>query len=511
MKRSLNSGNYLPRHLQQKQERDVNRFRVAIAAAPLSAVISAAILTACASTHGVAPQASITHADTLSTTLSLADTPVSVEGWPEGQWWTRFGDPQLNRLISEGLAGSPTLKVAQARTRGALAQAGIAESARYPQLNAEADATRERFPEHSLVPPPFGGSWSTLSQLQATLSWEIDFWGKNRAAYQRALGEARATALDAQAARLALSSNIAHAYVQLERAYLQLDVAQDTLQQREQIYKLTQDRNAAGVDSKLELRQAQSALPAAREQIAQLQESIQLTRNQLAALLGQGPDRGQAITRPAAAALTAVSLPSRVPSELLGRRPDILAQRWRVEAASHGIDNARAQFYPDVNLTAFIGFQNLGPASLITAANREIGAGPAVTLPLFDAGRRRSTLAARDSEYDVAVESYNQTLADALRDVVDQLASLRSVDEQRNQQREGLATAQDAYDLATLRYREGVGNYLQVLTTETQLLGQRSLDADLRARSLDLSINLARSLGGGFDNPALAHGLSVEH
>jgi outer membrane protein TolC len=134
-----------------------------------------------------------------------------------------------------------------------------------------------------------------------------------------------------------------------------------------------------------------------------------------------------------------------------------------------------------------------------------------VTLPIFDAGRRRGTLAARDSEYDIAVEQYNQAVADGLREVVDQLTSSRSVGEQQVQQREGLATAQDAYDLATLRYREGVGNYLQVLTTETQLLSQRSLDADLRARSLDTSVSLARALGGGFDNPALVQGLPSEH
>lgn len=477
------------------------------APAVAGAALGTTLLAACASTHGLAPQSAMTKPDSLEASNAFSNTTVNPDTWPDSAWWTQFGDPQLNQLITEGLEGSPTLRVAEARTRAALAQAGIADSARYPQVNSEVQSTRERFPAHALIPPPFAGSWDTLSQLQVSLSWELDFWGKNRSAYEKALGEARATALDAQAARLALSSNIAHAYVQLERAYLQLDVAQATLQQRQQIYKLTQDRSEAGVDSRLELRQAESALPAAREQIAQINESIQLTRNQLAALLGKGPDRGEAITRPAASALAAVSIPSRIPSELLGRRPDILAQRWRVEAAGHGIDNAKAQFYPDVNLTALVGFQNLGPTGLITAASREIGVGPALTLPIFDAGRRRGNLAARDSEYDIAVEQYNQTIADALRDVVDQLASFRSVDEQRTQQREGLATAQDAYDLATLRYREGVGNYLQVLTTESQLLAQRSLDADLRARSLDLSISLARALGGGFHDPAVARQL----
>ena len=477
----------------------------------LVAMVAAAIFSACASTHGLKPESSVQKADSLKAAATLSSASVDANAWPDSDWWTQFRDPQLNQLIAEGLAGSPTLRMAEARTRAALAQAQVAHSAQLPQVDAKGDATRERFPEQSLIPPPYGGSWDTFSELQATLNWEVDLWGKNRAAYQQAVGEARASALDARAARLALSVNIAHAYVQLERAYLQLDVAQATLAQREQIFKLTQDRNAAGVDSRLELRQAQSALPAAREQIAQWQEVIELTRNQLAALLGQGPDRGQEIQRPAANALAAVSIPSRLPSELLGRRPDILAQRWRVEAAQHGIDNAKAQFYPDVNLTAFIGFQTLGAGNLITAGNREIGVGPAVTLPIFDAGRRRGALAARDSEYDIAVEQYNQSVADGLREVVDQLTSFRSVGEQQVQQREGLATAQDAYDLATLRYREGVGNYLQVLTTETQLLGQRSLDADLRARSLDTSINLARALGGGFDNPALVQGLPSEH
>jgi len=323
-------------------------------------VVVAAILSACASTHGLKPEASLQKADALKATTTLSSASVDANAWPDSDWWTQFHDPQLNQLITEGLAGSPTLRVAEARTRAALAQAKVAQSARLPQVDAKGDATRERFPEQSLIPPPYGGSWDTFSELQATLTWEVDLWGKNRAAYQQAVGEARASALDARAARLALAASIAHSYVQLERAYLQLDVAQATLAQREQIFKLTQDRNEAGVDSRLELRQAQSALPAAREQITQWQEVIELTRNQLAALLGQGPDRGQAIQRPAANALATVFIPSRVPSELLGRRPDILAQRWRVEAARHGIDNAKAQFYPDVNLTAFIGFQTLG-------------------------------------------------------------------------------------------------------------------------------------------------------
>lgn len=475
--------------------------RVGRAASALFVTLLAA---GCASMNGLSTQSSMSGANTLAAQKSLADAAVSAAAWPATDWWRSFNDPQLDQLMNEALAGSPTLKVAAARTRKALAFADVSKAALSPQVNGSASSTRERFSERGLIPPPLGGTWSTVNELQVTLGWEIDFWGKNRAAYESAMGSARAAEVEAYAARLALSTNVAQAYVQLQRAYLQLDVAQANLKDREQIYTLTRDRNNAGIDSRLSVRQAEAALPATREQIVQLQETIQLSRNLIAALLGQGPDRGLAITRPPEDALAAVALPSSLPAELLGRRPDLVAQRWRVEAAQKDIASAKGEFYPNVNLAAFIGVQSLGGAGFLTAASRMMGAGPAVTLPIFDAGRLRGNLAGKNADYDVAVEQYNQTLADAMREVVDQLASFKSVDEQRVQQRQALAAAQEAYDLALLRYREGIGNYLEVLSAESPLLAQQSLDAELRSRQLALSINLIRALGGGFEDRAVA-------
>jgi len=466
--------------------------------------LAVSLIAGCAATNGLSTQSSLGGADNLAAAKSIAGVPVSPAAWPTSDWWKQFKDPQLDQLIDEALVGSPTLKVAEARTRKAVAAANESRSALYPHVDANLQMTRERFPENGLFPPPEAGSWGSFNQLQATLSWEIDLWGKNRAAYESALGEARATEVDAYAARLALSVAIAQSYVDLQRAYLQLDVAEETLTEREQIYALTRDRNAAGIDSRLELKQAETALPAARERIVQLQEAIQLSRNQLAALLGQGPDRGLAIARPGASVIAMLGLPSALPAELLGRRPDLVAQRWRVEAASKDIDVAKAQFYPNIDLLAFAGFQSFGTAGFLSAASRMIGFGPAVSLPIFEGGRLRANLAGRDADYDIAVERYNQTLADAMRDVVDQVASARSVDEQRAQQRQALATAQEAYDLALLRYREGLGNYLQVLSAESPLLDQRSLDADLRARELSVAIGLVRALGGGFERSTIA-------
>jgi NodT family efflux transporter outer membrane factor (OMF) lipoprotein len=465
-------------------------------AASVAAILLAA---GCASMEGLHTQAKMNEPARLAAGQSLADAKLSSTAWPQGDWWKRFNDPQLDRLMDEALADSPTLRIAQARARKALSFVQTAGAALYPRVGGTADVTRQRFPEHGLIPPPFAGQQETQAQLQATADFDLDIWGRNRAAYASAIGQAKAAEVDAYAARLALSVGIAQAYVELQRAYLQLDVAEKALAEREQVYKLTQERFDAGIDSRLAVKQAESALPATRERIAQLNEIIGLARNQIAALLGQGPDRGLAIARPAAAALTQVELPSSLPAELIGRRPDIVAQRLRVEAAGKDIDVAKAQFYPNVSLSAFVGLQSIGLSRFLEAGSRTFGVGPAVTLPIFDAGRLRGQLAGTQADYDAAVERYNEALVNGLREVVDQLTSFRSLEEQGRQQAHAQSTAQEAFDLALLRFREGVGNYLEVLTAESQLLAQQSLDADLRARRLSLTIRLVQALGGGFE------------
>ena len=153
---------------------------------------AAALLVGCASTSGLAPQSSLRSSNDLASTSSLASTDVSPASWPSEQWWTSLGDPQLNALVEEAIAGSPTLRIAAARTQKALAAAGTANAALYPSVNGDLEVTPQHYPEHGLTPPPFAGGHSTFYQLQATLNWEIDFWGKNRSAYESALGQAHA-------------------------------------------------------------------------------------------------------------------------------------------------------------------------------------------------------------------------------------------------------------------------------------------------------------------------------
>ena len=450
---------------------------------PLHAAIStltAALLAAgCASFDGLATKAVRTDAAELSADKSLAEANVSAAAWPAANWWQRFGDPQLDALIAEALAGNPGVGAARARIDRAVALAAISGAALAPQANAGVNVTRQRYSSNGIFPPPIAGSWHTQTDLAATFGYELDLWGRNRAAYDATLGQARAAEVDAYALHLLLAASVARAYAELARSFEQLELAQAALKQRLAMFDLT------------------------RQRIAQIEEEIALGRNLIAALLGTGPDRGLAITRPHLQEQS-IALPSVLPADLIGRRPDVVAQRWRVESARRDIDAAKAQFYPNINLSALIGVQSISFAKLLTAGSEDPSFGPALRLPLFDGGRLRGNLAAKDADYDLAVEQYNQTLVDAMREVVDQLASLRSVDTQRAELERGLAAARDAYTLASVRYRAGIASYLQVLAAETPLLEQQNLRAGLRARELELSINLIRALGGGFEDTRAA-------
>jgi NodT family efflux transporter outer membrane factor (OMF) lipoprotein len=461
----------------------------------------AMLLAGCAAPD-TGPRAALHGADTLQAKGTLGPVALSPAAWPEGNWWERYGDPQLDALVAEALKRSPNLKVAEARVRQAQAIVGRAESADGLQLGLSERTARQRFSEHGTTPKPVAGTWKWVNEATVNGSYEFDFWGKNRAAIESAVGVSHAVEADAMAARLVLVTSILRSYVRLQQAWGQRDVAQATLAQRQQILALTQQRVTARIDSNVELKQAESLVPAAKLQVAQFDEAIALGQTELGALAGQGPDRGLALGRPALKETRTALLPTDVPAELIGRRPDIVAQRWRVEASGRDIANAKAQFYPNISLTGLIGLQSITFTNFDVGGSRIGAFGPAISLPIFDSGRLTSNLEGRDAAYDVAVEQYNATVIDALHDVVSQLVSLRAIAEQRGFQREALDTAGQAYQLAAQRYRAGVGNYLQVLTAQLQLLTTQRQQVDLDMRALDSDIALARALGGGVISPS---------
>lgn len=472
-------------------------FRMAlIAAASVAAAgLIATGITGCADMSGITPNAVLRDAPSLGLPATAEASPVVA-----AEWWRDFGDEQLNRLVAQALETSPSLKIAQARLARAQAVTEVADAATLPQLSGQLDATRQLYTKNGLVPAPLAGTIQETGTAQLNASWELDFFGKNRAALDAALGSVHAAEADAQAARVLLASNVARSYFQLVRLNEQATVARRTLAQREETLKLVQDRVNAGLDTRLELRQSEGGLPEARLQLESLQEQMALTRNALGALIGQA-DVALATVPPAQSAIKNVAMTgamAAIPADLLGRRADITAARWRVEASVKDVANAKTQFYPNINLIAFAGFSSIGLNNLTRSGSQQWGVGPALRLPIFDAGRLRANLRGKTADLDAAVESYNAAVLDAVRDVADQVTSMQAIARQQVQQRAAQNAAEGAYEIAVQRYRAGLGNYLNVLTAETNVLAQRRGAVDLAARALDTQVALIRALGGGY-------------
>ena len=294
-------------------------------------------------------------------------------------------------------------------------------------------------------------------------------------------------------------------YVGLARLIAQRQLAGLNLQQRQALLGLVRERVAAGLDTRVEEAQAEGALPEMQVQMEALDEQITLARRQLAVLTGQPPQALEVLS-PHLDRLQAGPVPQALGLDLLGRRPELWASRWRVEAALQGVNAARTEFYPNINLTAFAGFNALNLSHVLSAGSLQYGVSPAIRLPLFEGGRLRAQLRGREAELDAAIAQYNRALLDAVREAGDAVASLQSVDRQHPLQAQALASAHTARQLAEERFKAGIGNFLTVLGTETQVLSQQRLATDLRARQLEVRLNLLAALGGPWqdDTPMAA-------
>ena len=419
--------------------------------------------------------------------------------WPSDQWWKSYGDSQLDTLVDEALAGSPTLAQAQARVRAAQARAQQARAATLPSLSANAQAAETKQSYNNGIPPAFvPHGYNDTGRASLDLSFDLDLWGRNRAALAAATSEAVATEMDAAQARLMLSTSVVASYADLGRAFAEAEAAQQALENRETTRKLVAQQVVNGAANQGELKQAEAAVASARQELAAAEEQIGLARDQIAALLGAGPDRGLAITRPSRPSGRAFGLPDNLAADLLGRRPDLQAARLRAEAAAKRVDVARADFYPNVNLAAFIGVQSLG-LDMLTESGSDIGqAGLALSLPIFQGGRLSGAYRGARAEYDAAVAAYDATLVQALKEVADAAVSERALATRLASAREALAKGEEAYRIARMRYEGGLDSYTSVLTAENALILQRRAAADLESRALALDAALVRALGGGF-------------
>jgi NodT family efflux transporter outer membrane factor (OMF) lipoprotein len=462
----------------------------------LLALAAASALSACAAVPRLGPEPQAKPAASYATAQSFQAPPAA---WPEDGWWRRYNDPQLDGLMQEALASSPSLAEAQARLRHAQAIAEQARAALLPDLSANGQIGTVRQSYNQGFPPQFvPKGYNGTARVTADLNWNLDLFGANRARLAAATSEAEAARMDASEAQLVLTTSMVAAYADLARLFGERDAQAQALANRQATAKLLADRVRAGTANDGERRQAESNAAAAAQALAAVDEQIGLTRHRLAALAGEGPDRGLAIGRPAAGIASGFGLPPNLAADLVGRRPDVQAARLRAEAAAKRIRAARAGFYPNINLVAFIGRQALG-IDLLRLPTSEIGqVAGAVSLPIFSAGRLEGAYRGARADYDAAVAAYDQTLVQALQEVADAATSVQALQGQIDQVRTALTAADDAYRIARMRYEAGLTTYLSVLSAEDTVIVERRILADLEGRTLSVDAALAKALGGGF-------------
>ena len=442
---------------------------------------------ACAAVPDLGTPPAMRSASEYAASASLTPTGAA---WPDKGWWLRYNDAQLDQLIEEGIAGSPDIEVAAARFRTAEGFAQQAGAATLPSIDAFATSEFSKQDGTKLLSKGNAG---------LSLSFDLDLWGKNRAALAAATSDAEAAGFELAQARLVLTTGIASTYADLAQLYRQRDTLESALQIRSHTLKLVAQRVETGLDTRAELKQAEGRVSEARDDLAANEEAIGLTRNALAALIGKGPDRGLSIGRPAVASFAAQGIPANATIDLIGRRPDIAAYRATVEAGASRIKEARAAFYPNISISALVGLATFGIGDNIFSSTSSFGSvSPAVTLPIFHGGALQGQYRGARGRYDEAVALYNRQVITALRETADAVTSRRALDARLSESRSALASFEEANSLARKRYESGLSTYLDVLSAEESVLGARLNVAELETRAFILDVALVRALGGGF-------------
>jgi NodT family efflux transporter outer membrane factor (OMF) lipoprotein len=415
-----------------------------------------------------------------------------------GNWWEIFGDPQLNNLEEQIAGSNQNLKVAEARFREARAAIRFNRASQFPTISTVPSASYVKSSDFS---PNFPSKIQQSSRgdfvLPFDLSYELDLWGRVRRSVAAAREEAQATAADYETAKLSLEAELALDYFELRSADAQKQLLDDTVKAYTDNLQLTLNRFKGGVAPKADVAQAQTQLDTTRVQDTDVTVQRAQFEHAIAILIGKPPAEFNLAAAPLNYQLP--SIPIGLPSELLQRRPDVAAAERRVAEANQQIGIARAAYFPTVTLGGTAGFSGSQGSNWFGWPSGFWAVGPALAETLFDAGRRRATSESTRANYDAAVATYRQTSLTAFQEVEDNVAALRILENETQQQQQAVAASQESLQLFTNRYRGGVDTYLQVITAQTIELANERNAIDILRRRLDASVLLIKALGGGWD------------
>jgi NodT family efflux transporter outer membrane factor (OMF) lipoprotein len=415
-----------------------------------------------------------------------------------GNWWEIFGDPELDKLEEQIAGSNQNLKVAEARFREARAAIRFNRAAQFPTISTSPSASYVKSSDFS---PSFPSKIQQSSkgdfELPFDLSYELDLWGRVRRSVAAAREEAQATAADYATAKLSLEAELAMDYFELRSADAQKQLLDDTVNAYTENVQLTLRRFKGGVAPRADVAQAQTQLDTTRVQDTDVTVQRAQFEHAIAILIGKLP----ADFSLAAAPLNyqPPSTPIGLPSELLQRRPDVAAAERRVAEANQQIGIARAAYFPTVTLGGTAGFAGTQGSNWFSWPSGFWAVGPALAQTLFDAGRRRATSESARANYDATVATYRQTSLTAFQEVEDNVAALRILENETQQQQQAVASSQESLQLFTNRYKGGVDTYLQVITAQTIELANERNAIDILRRRLNASVLLVKALGGGWN------------
>ena len=453
------------------------------------------LLTGCISDKGIVPAAQPLPPERLAVGSTIASA--AEIAWPDAHWWQAYQDAQLNQLVEKSLQDHPDLKKAMARIALTTAMAEQSHASTLPTVGAKVSSTRERFTELSFIPKPWAGRFNWNNEATLGMSYDLDVWKQKKSAWLAAVDETHVAEAEMQQVKLELTAALVKSYIRLAAEYQWRDVAQAQLQDSQHEIAIARKALAAGLNTQLNLSRLEAGLPAVQNKVIAIDLHLTLLKNQIAVLSGEGPGAGEQLHRPALQLTASIGLPDHLPVNLVGRRPDIVAARWRVEAARKHIQSAKAAFYPNINLMSYIGFQALAFSGLFSSAGLVGQLGPALSLPIYDGGKRRANLSAETALYDMAVEDYNAGVLNALETISGQLSRWNSVIAETSHTRQALQQTEQAHRLAEKNYRAGLSNRVESLQTHGLVLQQQEVLVAQESQRLEAYASLMLALGGG--------------
>ena len=426
-----------------------------------------------------------------------ADIHLASEGWPAAQWWRQFQDEQLNQLIENALSASPSLEVANARIGSALSAFHAQHAQRGPSIDASANANRQRYSGNGLMPAPIGGNYYNEVTVGVQAHYDLDWWGKHKAQIAASLGEVNARRAEYAMAEQMLAAEIARHYFSMQNGWARMDNLHALVQLQQQLVVDKEKRIANGLGVSDDHLSAQTRLSLLQQQIALLETQIVTEREALRALLGADSTALTSLQPKQAQALPH-ALPGKLGMELLARRPDLQAARWRVQAAMSKIEAVQASFYPDIDLGASFGLDAIKLGKLLQSGSRTLFIGPALSLPLFDSGRLQAQLGGARSERKELIADYNQNVFNVVRDVAQAGAKVQGVENQLRLQQENLRASVAQLRNANARLKQGLADRATQLNAEMTVRGQVDLGMQLQHQRQDAEIGLTVALGGGY-------------